>query len=79
MEPDEDDDLVCEECGYVIVPPEDTSETDIIHTCVHCNHGNKNLERDDEGDFVCQECGHVVPEDGSALKEVRISHSIIDK
>ena len=57
---DEDGDLVCENCGYVIEPP--PSENDIIHTCVNCDHNNRNLEKDEDDDLVCQECGHVIPD-----------------
>jgi DNA-directed RNA polymerase subunit RPC12/RpoP len=67
LEKDEDDDLVCQECGHVI--PDDT---DVIHTCAPCRHDTINLERDEEGDFVCQECGHCIPEDTPTIKEVRI-------
>jgi DNA-directed RNA polymerase subunit RPC12/RpoP len=55
LEPDEDGDLVCQECGHVMEP-------DVIHFCDRCDHENKNLERDDEGDLVCQQCGHVIEE-----------------
>ena len=53
LEPDEDGDYVCQECGHVMEP-------DVIHICDHCDYENKNLKRDEEGDLVCQECGHII-------------------
>ena len=55
LEPDEDGDLVCQECGHIMEP-------DTEYVCEHCDHVNKNLERDEEGDLVCQVCGHVLQE-----------------
>lgn len=55
LEPDEDGDLVCEECGHVMEP-------DVIHFCERCDYENINLERDEEGDLVCEECGCILPE-----------------
>ena len=66
LEPDEDGDLVCEECGHVIEPPEpadEEQEPGTVHTCQECGHENYNLEPDEDGDLVCQECGHVIPEE----------------
>jgi len=62
LEPDEDGDLVCEECGHVMEP-------DIIHICEHCDYENKNLERDEEGDLVCQECGHIILEESPQAEQ----------
>jgi len=62
LEPDEDGDLVCVECGHVIDPPSDDEE-DVVYKCLHCDHMNVNLTPDDDGDLVCQECGHVMEPD----------------
>jgi len=70
LEPDEDGDLVCEECGHVMEP-------DIIHICEHCDYENKNLERDEEGDFVCQECGHIIQEESSEPEEEETLKNVV--
>lgn len=70
LEPDEDGDLVCEECGHVIEP-------DVIHICEHCDYENKNLERDEEGDLVCQECGHIIQEESSEHEEEHILKKVV--
>jgi DNA-directed RNA polymerase subunit RPC12/RpoP len=61
LEPDEDDDLVCEDCGHVIDPPSGGDNN--IYKCMHCDHLNEDLEPDEDGDLVCQGCGHVMEPD----------------
>jgi len=59
--PDEDGDLVCEECGHVI---DSSGESNgVIYNCGHCGHMNEDLEPDEDGDLVCEECGHVMEPD----------------
>ncbi len=59
--PDEDGDLVCEDCGHVIDSSGEGNET--IYKCGHCGHLNEDLEPDEDGDLVCEECGHVMEPD----------------
>jgi len=61
LEPDEDDDLVCGECGHVIDPP--SAAENPVYKCMHCDYLNEDLEPDEDGDLVCQECGHVMEPD----------------
>lgn len=61
LKPDEDDDLVCEECGHVIDLV--TADESPVYRCMHCDYLNENLEPDEDGDLVCEECGHVMEPD----------------
>lgn len=65
LEPDEDGDLVCEQCGTVI--PERTSgggpgARDDEYDCPDCGHVTVNPEPDEEGDRICEECGCILLE-----------------
>jgi len=70
LEPDEDGDYVCQECGHVM-------ELDVIHICEHCDYRNKNLERDEEGDLVCPECGYVIEEESSEPEEEETPKKVV--
>jgi len=63
--PDEDGDLVCDECGHVLDSPSSgTHATNaVVYKCGHCGHLNEDLEPDEDGDLVCEECGHVMEPD----------------
>ena len=54
--PDEDGDLVCEECGNVLNPPSSPNPADsgVVYKCGHCNFLNYDLEPDEDGDLVCE-------------------------
>jgi len=72
LEPDEDGDLVCAECGHVL-------EADVILICEHCDYENRDLERDEEGDFVCQECGHVIEEESPEHEDEQNVNNVVYK
>jgi len=61
LEPDEDDDLVCGECGHVIDHP--SADENTIYKCMHCDYLNEDLEPDEDGDLVCEDCGNVMEPD----------------
>lgn len=60
--PDEDGDLVCEECGAVLPAEEEAPAADEDYECPDCGHITVNPEPDDEGDRICEECGCILPE-----------------
>ena len=64
LEPDEDGDLVCEQCGTII--PQDygtaTTDRDESYVCPDCGHVTVNPEPDEEGDRLCEECACILPE-----------------
>lgn len=64
LEPDDDGDLVCEQCGTII--PEDADAEvaggDDKYECPDCGHITVNPEPDEEGDRICEECGCILPE-----------------
>ena len=60
IEPDEDGDYVCEECGYTI--PEQAPNALDAYSCPDCSHVTYGPEPDEEGDRICEECGCILPE-----------------
>jgi transcription initiation factor TFIIIB Brf1 subunit/transcription initiation factor TFIIB len=64
LEPDEDGDLVCEQCGTIIPEDDGAASTggDEKYECPDCGHITVNPEPDDEGDRICEECGCILPE-----------------
>lgn len=66
--PDEDGDLVCEECGNVLSPPSaNPVDNNVVYKCGHCNFLNCDLEPDEDGDLVCEGKSCV---DGLLPKEI---------
>jgi len=63
LTPDEEGDLVCENCGTVI--EDEGGDDDGVLKCSECGHENHNLEPDEDGDLVCEQCGTVLPEKGT--------------
>ncbi len=51
--PDEEGDLVCEECGCIL--PEKHG-----YKCDVCNHVTLEPERDRDGDYFCENCGSAL-------------------
>mmetsp|Transcript_46082 Transcript_46082/g.112544 ORF Transcript_46082/g.112544 Transcript_46082/m.112544 type:complete len:536 (+) Transcript_46082:66-1673(+) len=51
--PDDEGDLVCEDCGCILPPK-------LAVDCAACGHTNVEPVMDEEGDYVCQHCGEVL-------------------